>query len=513
MSVQTARSALIVGAGPGGLAAAISLAQAGVEVTVLESAPAVGGKIHTQNVAGKQIDAGPTVLTMPWVFERLFASTGASFADYVSIAPLSVIARHVFSDGSRLDLFADEARTIDAIAAFAGHAEANRYRAFALDSKRIYETVKTPFIESERPTLGSLMRNAGTLGLGALVRVDAHRTLWRALSKKLRDPRLVQLFARYATYVGASPFEAPATLNLISHVEALGVHRVVGGMRALASGLERRATELGVAFRTGSHVDEISVRNGCVAGVRLRSGEELAASIVISNTDVSAIAEGNLGRAARSAVSTTPRVDRSLSAFTIALVASATGFELSHHNVFFSSDYQREFDELITGRRCPSEPTVYLCAHDRGDETASRGPEPMLLVVNAPSTGDEPARWSETEKKRCEEATYGLLRKRGLQLSIVDSVVTTPVEWAAMFPATGGALYGSRPRKLLSPFLRAGSRSKIPGLYLAGGSVHPGPGVPMAALSGVMAAEAVLRDSASTGRSPTAGINGITSMA
>lgn len=507
---------VVIGAGPGGLAAAISLARAGLEVTLLERADVVGGKIHAREVGGVFIDAGPTVLTMPWVFEELFATTGARFEDYVTLAPLEVLARHAFADGTTLDLFADHRRSVEAIAELAGRAEARRFEEFSADARRIYQTVKTPFIESERPSLGSLVRNAGTLGLGALMRIDAHRTLHKALSKSLRDPRLVQLFARYATYVGASPFEAPATLNLISHVEALGVFRVKGGMRALAAGLERRAIELGVEVRTGAHVREVVVRNGRAVGALLDGGELVHARAVVSNTDVSAIADGSLGRQARPAVSETARPDRSLSAFTMALVGKPQGFALDHHNVFFSSDYEREFRELLVDRRVPNEPTVYLCASERAESNAERSQEkddePMFLVVNAPASGDEPARWTEAEKDRCTRATLTLLKKRGLELTISASVTETPLEWARRFPSTGGALYGARPRGLLSPFTRAGARSKIAGLYLAGGSVHPGPGVPMATLSGVLAADAILRDLHSTVPSPTAATNGITWM-
>ncbi len=503
----------MVGAGVGGLACAIELAGAGWEVTLLERGRA-GGKVRTVDAGGLAVDAGPTVLTMKWVFEELFARAGASLADYVTLERADVLARHAWSDGSRLDLFSDLERSADAIGRLSGPAEAKRYREFSAYAARIYETVEQPFLRSQRPTLGDMLRQAGKLGLGAFAKIDAHRSMARALEGHFQDARLRQLFGRYATYCGSSPFAAPATYNLIAHVEALGVHRVVGGMVALADGLRRLAIERGVILREGAEVASVLVRGGRAHGVELRSGEQLHADAVISNADVSALGEALLGEGAARAVKATARQDRSLSAVTWALAARPSGarFPLLHHNVFFSDDYPAEFAALAAGR-VPAAPTVYLCAQDRGDRPEARATgewERMLLIVNAPATGDDPAAWTHEERDRCEKNAFTIMEKCGLQLEVGASVLTTPAEFHRAFPGTGGALYGPNAHSPMSSLSRQGARTKVAGLYIAGGSVHPGPGVPMAALSGRLAAESVRTDLASTARSRPAATSGST---
>ena len=504
---------VVVGAGVGGLACAIDLASSGLEVTLLERAPACGGKMRTIVVGGHAIDAGPTVLTMRWVFEDLFASAGRDFAAYVGLEPAEILARHAWPDGHRLDLFADPERTVDAIATLAGRAEAERYRQFRAYARDIFDTAEGPFLRSQRPTVGSMLRHAGRLGLGAFARIDAHRTMWRALESAFHDRRLRQLFGRYATYCGSSPFSAPATLNLIAHVESLGVHRVHGGMGALAAGLERLARELGVTVRTGAEVAEVIARGPRVAGVVLTTGERIDADAVVANADVSAVGGGLLGAAGAKAARPTEVASRSYSAVTWALAARATGFPLVHHNVFFSDDYAAEFTALDADRRVPYAPTSYVCAFDRGDVPRESDDERMLIVVNAPATGDDPSAWRSEERERCERNLASTMNRCGLELTIRASVQTTPVEFCRLFPGTGGALYGPSAHGPFSSLKRQGSRTRVRGLYLAGGSVHPGPGVPMAALSGRLAAESLKEDLASTARSRRVATSGSTSTA
>lgn len=496
----------VVGGGIGGLACALDLACADFEVVVLERGPAAGGKMAVTTVAGAPIDAGPTVLTMRWVFEELFRAAGTELSAHVKLERATVIARHAWPDQTRLDLFDDRAQTVDAIGTTFGRAAADGYRDFMADGERIYERVLDPFLRSQRPSLGTLLLRGASMA-----RIDPFRSMWTAISERFADPRLRQLFGRYATYCGSSPFEAPATLGLIPFVEASGVHRVHGGMRTLARALGSLIEARGGTIRTRAEVTRLEVRSGKVAGVVV-DGELVEADAVVFNGDVSALGSGALGEAAARGIKPTAPRDRSLSAVTFALVGRASDFPLVHHNVFFSSDYAAEFDALLGQRRFPDAPTVYLCAQERGDGDEPRGDEAMLLVVNAPPTGDEPERWPSTERKRCETTTFDVMRACGLTVSPRAMRVTTPVELARRFPASGGALYGPIARGPFSSLARHGASTKTRGLYLAGGSVHPGPGVPMAALSGRLAAQKIREDFGSTSRSRTADMVGTTSM-
>ena len=503
---------VVIGAGIGGLVAALELAARGLSVTVLERAAAPGGKMREVAVGGARIDAGPTVFTMRWVFEAIFAAAGAALADHLALAPLEVLARHAWNERDRLDLFTDIDRSADAIGDLAGAAEARGYRRFCERARRIYDTLKGPFMSAQRPTALSLTAAAG---LRDMTRIMPFTTMWRALGEDFRDPRLRQLFGRYATYCGSSPFLAPATLMLIAHVERDGVWLVEGGMHRVAQTLARLAEARGAAFRYEAEVAEIVASGGRACGVRLADGERLEADAVLANADVAALAAGLLGDAAARAVPATPHRERSLSAVTWAAVAATEGFPLLRHNVFFSDDYAAEFADLFRHARLPRAPTVYVCAQDRVDAGATPdGPERLLCLVNAPPTGDARP-FTATEIAQCEERTFGLLERCGLTIRTHPETTlrTMPAEFARLFPGTSGALYGQATHGAMASFRRPGSRTKLPGLYLAGGSVHPGAGVPMAAMSGRLAAASVLADLpsrnwVSTGRSRLTAMSG-----
>ncbi len=501
---------LIVGGGIGGLSAAVDLAARGAQVTVLERAAAPGGKMREIAVGDARIDGGPSVFTMRWVFEELMAAAGTSLDREVGLVRADVLARHAWSETERLDLFSDVERSQDAVAAFAGPEEGRRFRAFCDQSRDIFRTLEHPFLRNSRPNPLSLTSRVGFGNLGALMRLKPFSTMWSALGESFSDPRLRQLYGRYATYCGSSPFLAPATLMLVAHVEQDGVWLVQGGMYRLAEALARVAERLGAEIRCDSEVAEISVAGGAVDGVRLAGGERLAADAIVVNADAGAVAAGFFGQAVAGATRPVPPAARSLSALVWTLVGRTSGFPLLRHNVFFSRDYAGEFSRIFRDRRLPDEPTVYVCAQDRGDSPlAGDARERLLILVNAPADGDarpfEPA-----EIAACQDRMIHLLGRCGLSVEIDPQhcVTTTPQGFANLFPATGGALYGRASHGWLASFQRPDARTRIPGLYLAGGSVHPGPGVPMAALSGRLAARSVLSDLVSTNPSRRAAMSG-----
>jgi 1-hydroxycarotenoid 3,4-desaturase len=408
-----------------------------------------------------------------------------------------------------LDLHADARATADAIGCFAGLEESRRFETFCDEAAAIYRTLERPFLSSSRPGPISLAARIGFHRIGALLDIRPFETLWSRLASHFHDPRLRQLFGRYATYCGSSPFSAPATLMLIAHVEQDGVWLVEGGMQRLAEAMEGLARRLGVVFHFGREVREILLARGVVAGVRLADGEQASARAVVVNADAAAIADGLFGAAVTRAVNFIAPERRSLSALTWGLVAQTKGFPLLRHNVFFSDDYAAEFKDLRS--RLPDDPTIYVCAQDRTgvDEGSDRAPERLMMLVNAPPNGDGNG-LTEKEITACEKRLYRRLNQCGLGIVTPSepAVITTPTDFHRLFPGTGGALYGQATHGWRASFQRPGSATVIPGLYLAGGSTHPGPGVPMAALSGRLAALRLMADLFSTRRFHPAAISG-----
>jgi 1-hydroxycarotenoid 3,4-desaturase len=502
---------VVVGAGVGGLTAALRLAHSGLRVQVVERTCEVGGKMHVVRVGEREIDAGPTVLTMRGIFDRLLGEVGERLDDELALRPLELLARHAWDDGARLDLFADPARTLAAVRDFAGPHAADELRRFRTRIAELHARIEPVFLDAPDVSIGALLR-APWGGLAGMVRADWHRTLWGALGRDFADPRLRQLFARYATYVGSSPFAAPATLALIAHVEMEGVWTVDGGMIELSRMLARLARDRGAEIRLGIGVKRLCIERGRVTGAVLDDDELVEARAVVVNADPRALSTGLFGEPAIAAASRAHRAPRSLSAITWAMLARPRGFPLARHNVFFSTDYRAEFDALARGE-LPVDPTVYVHAQDRDHADASdlslAAGERLLCLVNAPAVGD---REGDLEIESCRATMMRRLARCGLSPRPLAEQATTPRDFSARFPATGGALYGSATHGPFAPFSRPPIRTPIEGLVLAGGGTHPGAGVPMVAKSGLFAARSVLSALASTSGSHPVATPGGTSM-
>lgn len=507
---------VIIGAGMGGLAAALRLATSSASVLVLEAEEAPGGKMRQVRAGGRTFDAGPTVLTMKWVFDDLMAGLSTSLEDEISLEKADLLARHYWSGAAALDLHADVEKSADAIGAFSGPKDAVGYRRFAADSKRVFETLKDTFISASRPNPVTLSQRIGFLRIADMLALRPFTTMWAALGDYFGDPRLRQLFGRYATYCGSSPFQAPATLMLVAHVEQAGVWIPKDGMHGIAGRFQALAENHGVSFRFGARVDQIETDGSGrkVTAVRLSSGEVIDADRVIFNGDVSAL-QSLLDPATAKVYKKVPQAKRSQSALVSCGVAKAEGAPLTHHTVFFSDDYEAEFQAVFQGRAAPADPTVYVCAQDRngsGDAQSvdlETGRERIYCLMNLPADGDTHS-YSTSELEQCLTAMDRRLAKNGLMLhrDRTAQVLTAPDGFNKLFPATGGALYGQASHGWMASFSRLGAKGRPEGLYLAGGSVHPGPGIPMAALSGKLAADQVMADAAMTGRSRRAAISG-----
>lgn len=486
---------VVIGAGFGGLAAAIRLAAAGHAVTLLEAAAAVGGKARAVPSVAGPVDTGPTVLTMRAVFDELFALADERLDDHVTLIPQPVLARHWWPDGSTLDLTTDRAANIAAISAFAGAREARAFARFDTMAEKLRLAFDAPVIQAARPDMRVIAR-AALRSPAIWPALLPGMTLDRLLRLIFRDPRLRQLFGRYATYVGGRPTHVPAVLAIIWRTEAQGVWAVQGGMHHLAQALAALLVRLGGRLVVSTPVLRILKQGGRVTGVETGKAR-IAADHVVFNGDPAALRAGLLGNAVTEAVPVRATVPRSLSAQVWAFAATASGPPLVHHNLFFTADPAQEFGPIAHGRSALA-PSLYICAEDRATGRPT-GPERFEIIINAPA--GLPA--SPEEDTLCQTRTFQTLARFGLTFSPEPPTMalTTPALLGRMFPASEGAIYGRSPEGMLATFQRAPAQTTLPGLVLAGGGCHPGAGVPMAALSGKHAAEVIL----------TAPISGLTS--
>lgn len=494
MTVKTARpSAVVLGAGIGGLSAAVRLASAGWRVTILEQNPSVGGKMSQIERDGFRWDTGPSVITMRPVFEELFAAAGQRLEDYLTLQPVEPLTRYFYPDGVYIDATRNLSHMAEQIARL-NERDVEGYLDFLAYAARLHRITGPVFIYNHPPTWRSFLRVSPV----DMARVDAWLTMDQAIRRHVRSPHLRQLLARFATYVGADPYQAPATLSVIAHVELIsGVWYPRGGVYQIAAALARLATELGVEIHTSTPVERIEVRGGRAVAAIAADGSHFPADAVIANIDVTTVYEHLLPRT----VGLERRLDlkereTSCSGYVLLLGVEGTHPQLAHHNIFFNRDYRREFVDIFRRGIPPQEPTVYVAITSKSDpDHAPPGCENWFVLVNAPALG--PAFDWERNASAYRTLVLETLARYGLDVRrrIRVEHMLTPVDIRRLTGAWRGALYGLSSNQALHAFRRPHNRClDVQGLYFVGGTTHPGGGVPMVALSGKIVAEMVGAD-------------------
>ncbi len=485
----------IIGAGIGGLTAALELAGAGCEVSVYEAGPRVGGKAGVAEHDGVTFDTGPSVVTLPHVFDAPLRAVGSSLSEAIELLRPDPATRYHFADGAVLDVRADPAEARREVAATLGEAAAAEWDAFLAYAADIWASAAPWFVEGDAPTPGHLMRILPA-AVWHLPRIDALRTMDGALARRITDERLRVLFQRFATYNGSDPRRAPATLHCIAHVEiTAGVYGVRGGLHALPEALAHAARAAGVAVHLGAPVRGLEVRGGRVVGLDVEGQGAVSVDAVVCNADVSHLTGDLLPPKTRTSLPRHPVP--SMSGWTGVLRARRRPADVRPaHAVLFPARYAAEFEDIFDAGRPPVEPTVYLCAQEKAHARAGWADhEPLFVMANAPPLPEGPVP-EEHGAHPLREVVLRRLRSAGL-IDEDDDVVweRSPAGLARQFPGTRGAIYGAASNDPFAAFRRPPNRAGQPtGLYLASGSAHPGGGVPLCGLSGRAAARALLHD-------------------
>jgi phytoene desaturase len=477
----------VVGGGIGGLAAAIRLAAAGHEVTLLERAATLGGKLSARTRDGFGFETGPSLLTLPSVFDDLLALAGRSLASACAPVRLDPAISYRFADGSGFATRAKAQATVAAVEAFSP-GSGRAWQRFADRGARVWEVSSRTFFAGPMESPLGLARRLHRPS--DLVAIDPLPTLAARAARTFADPRLRQWASRYATYAGSSPYRAPATLSCIPWLEqSFGCWYLTGGLQTLAAALEAAARDLGVSIRTGADVSTVLSRAGRVAGVTVaRTGETVNADVVVSDVDATHLYtdlipnQGRLRRVRRAGLSS--------SGFVVLAAVDGHTPGLAHHNVSFSADYRREFADIFERGEPPADPTIYACVSAVTDTAqAPPGCENWFVLVNVPAA-------AEIDADAYRDHLLGLMADRGWDLSgrVRWTETITPADLEARYRSPGGAIYGSSSNGRRAAFLRAANRGPVAGLYLVGGSAHPGGGLPLVALGARIVADMVAAD-------------------
>lgn len=484
---------IIIGAGIGGMSAAIRLAVAGKTVIILEKNGRVGGKMYQIEDAGFRWDTGPSVITMRHVFEDLFRIAGGRLEDYLTLLPLDPLTRYFYLDGMVFDASGNISRMAEQIAQWDERDVAGyfRYLAYVATIHRITGPV---FIYDKPPRPASFLK----VPIAEWLKADPLRRMQPAINRFVRSPYLRQLLGRFATYVGGSPYLAPATLNVIAHVEMTGgVWYPQGGIYRIAQALEKLAGEWGVDIRTQTPVAHIDVQNGRAVAVITQSGERIEASAILANADVTSVYEHLLPRhIAQKRLNRLKKQEPSGSGLVMLLGIEGEHPNLAHHNVFFSGDYPLEFANIFKRGIPADDMTVYVAITSKTDhDHAPSGHENWFILVNAPALNSG-YDWN-SHQSAYRDKVFDQLARFGLDIrdKIRIQHILTPHDLQEMSGAWRGALYGASANSKWTAFKRPHNRcGDIRGLYFAGGTTHPGGGVPMVMLSGKVASDLILED-------------------
>ena len=476
------RRMIIIGGGLGGLALALRSVVNGWQVTVCERSPRLGGRMNLFEKGGFRFDTGPSLITLPHIFEDLFAAAGEKLSDHVAFQQLSPLAQYRFADGTQFHYPAPLPEWMKTIKQLEPRDVDGFWRFMNLGSK-IYELSRQTFFSRspyEPPSLNELKA----------LRHFPVRYGWgnyaKTVAAHFHSPYLRQMYNRYPTYVGSSPYKTPATLAVIPYIEfSYGGWYVKGGLYSIVTAIEKLLHQRGVELRTRTTVTQILHQQKKATGVLLENGETLNADIVVMNGDVATM-QHLLLSGSNDDIVQKKNEETSLSAVVFLVGLKKKIPSLYHHSLFFSLDYTKEFHQLFSEQKFPDDPTLYVNVSSKTDSTAApKGCDSIFILANAPASKSH--QWNETEIQRVWNVVKKKLEQNGIAINEADIAVReiwTPDRFAEVYGVPGGSIYGLASHSWKTTFFRPSNHDRnIKGMYYVGGSTHPGGGTPMVLLS------------------------------
>jgi len=486
---------VVIGAGLGGVSAAIALAEEGYNVTVYEKNAHVGGKLNVLKKDGFSFDLGPSILTMPHIFEALFKKAGKEMIDYVPARKLDLQWRCFFEDGKKIDLFADPAQTVknNPWLTEEDKKDLNRFNAYA---KKLYETAERGYFQKGLDTLPEVVSYYGIIR--SVFGFDYIHTMHQGVGKRIKSPHLRDTIDHFIKYVGSSPYDAPAVLNLLPYIQfEYGLWYVDGGMYGLARGLQKLMEELGIDIHLNTEVKELKKDENRITSAVLADGTEQSADIFVSDMEVIPAYERLLREEGPMLERYRKKFEPACSGYVLHLGVNRRYEQLSHHNFFFSENPQKNYDEIFHQKKLPEDPTIYLVSPSRTDPSqAPAGCENLKILPHVPYVQDKP--FTKKEYAQFREGVLDKLERMGLtdlRKHIITEDEWTPEDIQKRYYSNRGAIYGIvSDRKKNRGFKAPKKSEKYKNLYFVGGSVNPGGGMPMVFLSGQQVRDKILKE-------------------
>lgn len=487
------KKVIVVGGGLGGLSAAISLQQKGYDVHLYEQNNHLGGKLNRLEQDGFGFDLGPSILTMPHIFEALFQQSGKRMSEYVQIQRLNHQWRSFFPDGNILDLYED-LQEMEELNPSLTTKDIKQYKELLQYSKKLYDITEQGYFNQGLDNLKEVLKHHGIFQ--SLRKFDLSSTMFEAIDERISNPQFRDMLSYIVKYVGSSAYDAPAVLNMMIYMQhAQGIWYVPGGMHHLADALVKLAEEAGVTFHLGKKIVKFEKTNKRIAAAYADDGMKLTADYFVSNMEVIPAYKQLLEEKKTYVDNLNKKFEPASSGLVLHLGVKNSYPQLAHHNFFFSGNMKRQMNAIFHKHELPDDPVIYVVNVNKTDsEQALPGHENLKILPHIPYLQDKPLTRQDyaafAEKVLIKLENMGLY---GLRESIVTRDMWTPHDIERNYSSDRGAIYGTVSNKKMNKgFKHAKQSERYENLYFVGGTVNPGGGMPMVTLSGQQVAKKLM---------------------